>query len=67
MRCFLITINAVLVSHFCHSSQVLERSFNTGSGLVEIGCQVGDIGHAFVGVYAPNKIEVSTVVYGSML
>lgn len=38
-------------------NEVLERSFDTGSGLMEIGCHAGDIGHTFVGVYAPNKIE----------
>lgn len=38
-------------------NEVLERSFNTGSGLLEIGCQEGDSEHTFVGVYAPNKIE----------
>lgn len=38
--------------------QVLERSVNTGSGLMEIGCDPAHDGHVFVGVYAPNKIEV---------
>ncbi|XP_068706539.1 long-chain-fatty-acid--CoA ligase 1-like [Montipora foliosa] len=38
-------------------NEVLERSFNTGSGLVEIGCHPADSGHTFVGVYAPNRIE----------
>ena len=38
--------------------QVLERSIDTGSGLIEIGCCPVDDGHTFVGVYAPNKIEV---------
>ena len=31
---------------------------NTGSGLMEIGCDAADDGNVFVGVYAPNKIEV---------
>jgi len=26
--------------------------------MMEIGCHPGDDGHVFVGVYAPNKIEV---------
>lgn len=38
--------------------QVLERSADTGSGLIEIGCRPVEDGHTFVGVYAPNKIEV---------
>lgn len=37
--------------------EVLERSTNTGSGMMEIGCHPGDDGNVFVGVYAPNKIE----------
>ena len=31
---------------------------DTGSGLMEIGNEPADGGHVFVGVYAPNKIEV---------
>ena len=31
---------------------------DTGSGLMEIGNEPADDGHVFVGVYAPNKIEV---------
>jgi len=31
---------------------------DTGSGLWEIGNEPADGGHVFVGVYAPNKIEV---------
>jgi len=38
-------------------NEVLERSTDTGSGMMEIGCHPGDDGHVFVGVYAPNKIE----------
>ncbi|XP_074608164.1 long-chain-fatty-acid--CoA ligase 1-like [Acropora palmata] len=38
-------------------NEVLERSIDTGSGLIEIGCCPVDDGHTFVGVYAPNKIE----------
>lgn len=32
---------------------------DTGSGLIEIGNEPADGGHVFVGVYAPNKIEVA--------
>ena len=32
---------------------------DTGSGLMEIGNEPADDGHVFVGVYAPNKIEVA--------
>lgn len=38
-------------------NEVLERSTDTGSGLIELGCHPGDDGYTFVGVYAPNKIE----------
>lgn len=31
---------------------------DTGSGLMQIGNEPADGGHVFVGVYAPNKIEV---------
>ena len=31
---------------------------DTGSGLMEIGNEPAEGGHVFVGVYAPNKIEV---------
>ena len=31
---------------------------DTGSGLMEIGNEPAEGGHLFVGVYAPNKIEV---------
>jgi len=35
---------------------------DTGSGLMEIGNEPADGGHVFVGVYAPNKIEVGCFV-----
>ena len=31
---------------------------DAGSGLIEIGNEPADGGHVFIGVYAPNNIEV---------
>jgi len=40
---------------------------DTGSGLMEIGNEPADGGHVFVGVYAPNKIEVVVCLIISLI
>ena len=52
---------AGFIFYFCFPLQVLERSTDTGSGMMELGCHPGDDGNVFVGVYAANKIEVNAI------